>query len=344
MNVAAIRADSAYVLRSWARSRSGVVVSLGMPLILLLALGFLVQPAAPAAATVDVVDLAGTPEARLIVDALLASEAFEAREVGAASGDARAEVMLPFGFTGAPEEVRVAADGAELGDALGATIEAALARDPAAARITVERLPVADAPSYATFLLPGVIGLTVLMTGLPTGFTSVVELRHGGLLERLAVSPMTKREWLLARMLGASVVALAAAVILVLIAWLALGVEPRITPWSILLVVAGTLIFSGLGVLLGAAVRDPATGGAVMNLALLPLVLLSGSFFDVASLPAPLRWAALASPLTHLNRGLRADMLDVDATTAALHALGLAAAALLLLALGGRLVRWHARD
>lgn len=344
MNVAAIRADSAYVLRSWARSRSGVAVSLGMPLILLLALGFLVQPAAPAAATVDVVDLAGTPEARRVVDALLASEAFAAREAATPSGEARGEVALPPGFAGAPGDVRVAADGAELGDALAATIEAALARDPAAAGILVDPLPVAEPTSYATFLLPGVLGLTVLMTGLPTGFTSVVELRHAGLLERLAVSPMTKREWLLARMLGASVVALAAAVVLVVVAWLALGVAPRITPWSLLLVVAGTLIFSGLGVLLGAAVRDPATGGAVMNLALLPLVLLSGSFFDVASLPAPLRWAALASPLTHLNRGLRADMLGIDASVAAVHALGLTGAALLLLALGGRLVRWQARD
>lgn len=344
MNVAAIRADSAYVLRSWARSRSGVVVSLGMPLILLLALGFLIQPSAPGAATVDVVDLAGTPEARRVVDALLASEAFDAREVGAPSGDARAEVALPPGFAGAPDQVRIAADAAELGAALAATIESALAREADAARVAVEPLATADAPTYATFLLPGVVGLTVLMTGLPTGFTSVVELRHAGLLERLAVSPMTKREWLLARMLGASVVALAAAVILVLVAWLALGVELRLSLWSILLVVAGTLIFSGLGVLLGAAVRDPATGGAVMNLALLPLVLLSGSFFDVATLPAPLRWAALASPLTHLNRGLRGDMLQADAATAALHALGLVAAALVLLALGGRLVRWHARD
>jgi ABC-2 type transport system permease protein len=351
VSLRAVKADAAYVLRAWLRGRTGVVVSLAMPLILLLGLGLVVRPAAPEAPLVGVADLAGSPESEALVAALASDAAVRLVALDAAPADAaawmegrgaRGYVELPAGWNGSapPRLVLDAAHPAEAAAVRDAVAAARAGGDP----LPAEEVRLPAPATYGAFLLPGVVGLTVLTVGLPLGFASVVELRQHGLMERLAVSPMTRRSWLLARMLGASTVALASAALLVLVAWVALGIRPALGAWTVLLVVAGTLVFSGLGALLGGAVRRPESGSAILNLALLPIVLLSGSFFDVALLPAALRWASLLSPLTHLNAGLRLGMVEGDAAGALLHAGALAAAAALVLLAGGRFVRWTARD
>jgi ABC-type multidrug transport system permease subunit len=348
MNARAIRADATYVLRAWMRGRTGVVVSLAMPLILLLGLGLIVRPGAPEIPDVHAVDLAQTPASEAFLVSLAASAAIHVTLLDVPPADlaawmeaqgARGYVEVPPGFDGAtPPRIVVDAASPATAAVVRDAVRAALSAD---APLVAEEVRVPPPATYGAFLLPGVVGLAVLTVGLPLGFASVVELRQHGLMERLAVSPMTRREWLLARMLGASVVALASAVLLVLVAWIFLGVRPTLGLSTLLLVVAGTLVFSGLGALLGGAVRRSETGSAVLNLVLLPIVLLSGSFFDVGALPAPLRWLSLGSPLTHLNAGLRRGMLDADATGALLHAGALAFAAALLLLAGGRFVRWN---
>nr|QEO74586.1 ABC-2 type transporter [uncultured bacterium] len=264
MSVRAVRADATYVLRAWLRGRSGVVVSLAMPLILLLALGLIVRPAGAEAPLVGVADLSGTAEGDALLEALAADDAVRIvaldsppADVAAWMGDAGArgyvELLAGWNATTPPRLVVDAASPVEAAAVRDAVAAARSGAEPLAAEEV--RLP---APAtYGAFLLPGVIGLTVLTVGLPLGFASVIELRQYGLMERLAVSPMTRRSWLLARMLGASVVALASAALLVLVAWAALGIRPVLGLWTVLLVVAGTLVFSGLGALLGGAVRDP---------------------------------------------------------------------------------------
>lgn len=347
MNARAVKADATYVLRAWMRGRTGVVVSLAMPLILLLGLGLVVRPAAPEPPLVHVVDLAHTPGSASFLAALASSPALRLSPLDeppidipawmAAQG-ARGYIEVPAGFDGTTPP-RVVVDATS--PAIAAVVrDAVVAHMTTGERLVAEEVHVPPPPTYGAFLLPGVVGLAVLTVGLPLGFVSVVELRQHGLMERLAVSPMTRREWLLARMLGASVVALAAATVMVIVAWTVLGIRPTLGISTLLLVVAGTLVFSGLGALLGGAVRRPETGSALLNLVLLPIVLLSGSFFDVGLLPGPLRWLSLASPLTHLNAGLRLGMLEADPMGALLRAGALALVAALLLVAGGRFVRW----
>lgn len=351
MSVRAVRADATYVLRAWLRGRSGVVVSFAMPLILLLVLGLIVRPVAVEAPLVGVADLAGSSASEAFVTALASNAAVRLVALDTPPADvtawmggegARGYVEIPAEWNGSAPP-RLVVDVARISEAAAVRDAVAVAR-VGSESLTAEEVRIPAPATYGEFLLPGIIGLTVLTVGLPLGFASVVEFRQHGLMERLAVSPMTRRAWLLARMLGASVVALSSAALLVLVAWVALGIHPSLGLWTILLVVAGTLVFCGLGALLGGAVRRPESGSAILNLALLPIVLLSGSFFDVSLLPAALRWASLLSPLTHLNVGLRLAMLEGDAIGALLHASALAIVAALLLLAGGRFVRWTARD
>jgi ABC-type multidrug transport system permease subunit len=108
-----------------------------------------------------------------------------------------------------------------------------------------------------------------------------------------------------------------------------------------LLVVIGGMCFCGLGILIAARPRTVEGVGGLMNLVLLPMWLLGGSFFDNERVTGVLRWAVEAMPLTHLNRGLRDCMLGgggFEAARLPLAVLAVLMAVCFLLAL--RLFRW----
>jgi ABC-2 type transport system permease protein len=59
-------------------------------------------------------------------------------------------------------------------------------------------------------------------------------------------------------------------------------------------------------------------GTAVQGL----LLLVSGVYYPISVLPAPLRWAGVVSPLTYTLSGVRRALLDDAATSALLRPLG----------------------
>ncbi|HWG89526.1 MAG TPA: ABC transporter permease [Candidatus Thermoplasmatota archaeon] len=353
MNLRGTLADGATLLRTWSRAKGTLVVSLAMPLLMLVAFGYLFSPDEPERPLLLVEDRAGTNESARLLQLLEAEPSLLItrgappegadpsawlREQGAtgllrilpannASGAPVLETLVDPTVPVHASAVRTAVDAARLRHAGGETV-------------AVTELPARDPAPYSAFLLAGVLGLSAMLAGLSMGYHSISELRHAGLLERLAVSPLSKREWLIARMAATSLIGLVTGIVIYGVALIFFPAPPTGGPIALLLVMGGTLVFSGLGTLLGLAVKDPQTGSAVMNLTLLPMVVLSGAFFDVARLPMVLQWAAALSPLTHLNNGLRADLLLGDASTALLHAGALLLASLVIILVGGRLIRW----
>jgi ABC transporter DrrB family efflux protein len=361
----AVRADAGYILRHWSRSGQAVVISIIVPLILLGAFGLLFQGGAAEPPVLHVHDPLDTNETRAVIARLHADGLVTVRpgdeppvdivpwmQAGGLAGS------LVFGtVTHTEDEGRselqyhlvVPEDDAHDGRVLIAAVERALdpdedAEDPTG--LVVDTVPVGPEPRYLTFLLPGILGLSIALSGIAAGFSSMTELRHMGLLQRLQASPLRKSEWLLGRMLGSVAIGFVAATVLVGVAWL---LEPggfRVGLWTALLVVGGTLVFAGLGTLLGLVVARPEVGTAILNLALLPLVLLSGTFFSLDQIPAAIRWLSVVSPLTHLTAGLRSDMLHgtgpaSDATGSVLIVFAMA---LIVLVIGSRLIRWTERD
>jgi ABC-type multidrug transport system permease subunit len=72
----------------------------------------------------------------------------------------------------------------------------------------------------------------------------------------------------------------------------------------------GTLSFSGLGLLLGSRARTVEAISGLLNVAMVPMWLLSGVFFSTANFPEVFQPAIKAIPLTALNDALRAIALD----------------------------------
>src|SRR5438093_13236828 len=94
---------------------------------------------------------------------------------------------------------------------------------------------------------------------------------------------------------------------MVLTGILVFGLKAVVTPMAILIIIAGTIEFTSLGMVLGIFVRDPETGAAIANAIGFPMMFLAGSFFPVDAMPSFLHVGARLLPLPYINEGIRAS-------------------------------------
>jgi ABC-2 type transport system permease protein len=164
---------------------------------------------------------------------------------------------------------------------------------------------------YVDFLVPGLLGMNLMGTGMwGIGFSLVVA-RNGNLLKRLVAAPVHRGHVLGAQLASRLIFLIPEAAALLLFAFFVLGVPLR---GSILLLVAvafiGALAFSGLGLLTAARPRTIEGISGVMNLVMVPMWIFSGIFFSTERFPAAMQPFVQALPLTALNDALRAVMLE----------------------------------
>jgi len=205
-----------------------------------------------------------------------------------------------------------------------------------------ERLMQEKGSRYIDFLIPGLVGMNLMGTGMwGVGFF-IVNARSKLLLKRLAVTPMRRSHFLLAQ-LGGRLVFLAAEVGVVLgFGRLAFDVPLRGSLLQVAVVsLVGALAFGALGLLLAARTRTVEGVAGLINLVMLPMWIGSGTFFSTGRFPEVVQPALRALPLTAVNDALRAVMLDGagwDAIAGELLVAGAWGAAAFVLAL--RLFRW----
>ena len=164
---------------------------------------------------------------------------------------------------------------------------------------------------YIDWLIPGILGMNIMSTGMwGIGF-SIVQARLRKLLKRLVASPMRKREYLLAQLFAR--IAFLAPEVGVPLAFgaLVLGMPIHGTFAAIAVVaLIGGLSFTALGLLTASRTRTMEGISGVLNLTMLPMWILSGVFFSTANFPDPLQPFIQALPLTALNDALRAVILE----------------------------------
>jgi ABC-2 type transport system permease protein len=196
---------------------------------------------------------------------------------------------------------------------------------------------------YIDWLIPGLLGMNIMSTGLwGLGF-SIVSARTRKLLKRLVASPMRRRDFLLAQVLGRLVFLLLEVGALLGFSTLVFGVPVR---GSLALLigscVAGALAFGGVGLLMASRARTVEAVSGLLNLVMLPMWLLSGVFFASSNFPDAMQPYIRVLPLTALNEALRSVMLEGGNLTAVLPQLGLLAAwGLVSFGVALRIFRWR---
>jgi ABC-type multidrug transport system permease subunit len=162
---------------------------------------------------------------------------------------------------------------------------------------------------YIDFLIPGLIGLNLMGSGMwGIGF-AVVQARTKKLLKRFAATPMRRSHYLLSFMLSRLVFLVPEVAALVGFGWIVFQVEVRGSLIALTVVsLLGSFTFAGLGLLLAARTKTIEAVSGWMNFVMLPMWLLSGTFFSYSRFPEFLQPAIRALPLTALNDALRAVM------------------------------------
>jgi ABC-type multidrug transport system permease subunit len=159
------------------------------------------------------------------------------------------------------------------------------------------------------FLVPGLIGMNLMGSGLwGLGFTVVIA-RARKLLKRFAATPMKRSHYLLSFMLSRLVFLVLEVAAVVIFAIVAFGFTVRGSWLSLVaIIVLGGFTFSGIGLLVAARPTTIEGVSGLMNFIMLPMWLLSGTFFSSERFPHVLQPFIKALPLTALNNLLRAVM------------------------------------
>ena len=160
---------------------------------------------------------------------------------------------------------------------------------------------------YIDFLLPGLIGMNLLGSSMWGVGYSIVDARKRKLLKRFAATPMRRSDYLLSLMLSRLLFLVAEVTALIVIGRFAFGVAVQGSNVAVaVLALLGGMSFTGLSLLIAARAQSTEVASGLMNLAMLPMYLLSGSFFSASRFPDWMQPLVQALPLTALNDALRA--------------------------------------
>ncbi|HYM62741.1 MAG TPA: ABC transporter permease [Thermoanaerobaculia bacterium] len=196
---------------------------------------------------------------------------------------------------------------------------------------------------YIDFLIPGLLGMNLMGTGMWGMGFSIVNARMRKLLKRLVATPMRKSEYLISQFLSRLVFLVLEVTILLGFARLAFGV--RVNGSFVLLGVVcllGGSAFAGLGLLTASRARTIEAASGIMNLVMIPMWLCSGVFFSYERFPERVKPLIRLLPLTALNdalRGVMGDALTLSQIASQLIVLTLWSAVSFVIAL--RIFRWQ---
>jgi ABC-2 type transport system permease protein len=196
---------------------------------------------------------------------------------------------------------------------------------------------------YIDFLIPGLLGMNLMGTGMwSMGFT-IANARMKKLLKRFIATPMRKTDFLLAQFLSRLIWLLIEVTVLVVFAWLVFGVRVNgsILLLAILCIIGG-FSFSGIGLLTASRARTIEAVSGLMNVIMMPMWICSGVFFSYERFPDSVKPFIRLLPLTLLNDALRAVINDAAGLTQIAGKLALLAAwGLVTFIIGLKVFRWQ---
>lgn len=162
--------------------------------------------------------------------------------------------------------------------------------------------------TYFDFLLPGILAICV-MTAINIAVGTISRMRDYGLFRKLATTPFSSLGWITAKITSWTIIVVISLILPLILAWLAFGIHPDINIITVLLVITGTALFAGLGIIIANYVKDGESAINATMAVTFPLMFVSGTFMPVENMPWFLQYIADISPLTYLSNGLRSSMI-----------------------------------
>jgi ABC-2 type transport system permease protein len=171
-----------------------------------------------------------------------------------------------------------------------------------------------------TFIFPGVIAMSVMFTAMFSA-ASIVWDREFGFLREMLVAPVSRGAIVIGKVLGGAIVATSQGVVILALAGLA-GVpyDPGMILLLVVLMFVGAFTISAFGVMLAARIKKMQSFFGIMQMAMMPMMFLSGALFPLSGLPGWLSLLTRVNPLTYAVDPLRHVVFaHIDASPAVLR-------------------------
>jgi len=344
-------------VRMFVRNRAAVFFSLFLPLIIMLIFGVL-NFEGTTTIQLGVVDEARNQASQGLVSAIGKVESFEITTGDRATtmaalkkGDLDLAVIIPADWgvdRNYPTLKAYAATSAQQNAQMGALILNSIvlrsfagSTDLPATMVSVEQVTARDL-GYIDFLVPGIVGMTVMQLGLFGVAFGFVHLKRTGALRRLFATPTSPAYFLGAQVASRLIIAFVQVVILFGIGiWFGLQMFGDYLSLAAI-VLLGSMIFLAVGFSIAGWAKNEDQAAPVANLISLPMMFLSGVFFPRDAMPPFLASITQFMPLTYVNEALRAVVNDGKSLTAlGPQLLGMGVWAIITFVLAVRLFKWE---
>jgi ABC-2 type transport system permease protein len=174
------------------------------------------------------------------------------------------------------------------------------------------RVEVFPGVGYLSFLVPGLVMMSVLQNAFANSSSSLIQSKVTGNLVFLLVTPLSHRDWFVAYV-GASVLRGLAVGLGVLLATVWFAPLALAEPWWIVVfAVLGAGLMGALGLIAGLWAEKFDQTAAFQNFIVVPLTMLSGVFYSVHSLPPAWQTASHLNPFFYMVDGFRRGFFGVS--------------------------------
>jgi ABC-2 type transport system permease protein len=181
-------------------------------------------------------------------------------------------------------------------------------KDPMPTSVVISSEP---GSRYIDFLIPGLLGMNLMNSGMwGIGF-ALVDMRQRKLLKRFVATPMRRSDFLLALTSSRLVLMVIEIVLLLSLGVVVFHMRILGSLFTILLLTTiGAVAFGGLGLLTASRAQKIESVSGLMNIVMMPMWIFSGVFFSAERFPDLLQPFIRILPLTALNDALRATILQ----------------------------------
>jgi ABC-2 type transport system permease protein len=320
-------------VKMFVRNRTALFFSLFLPLIIMLIFGVL-NFEGTTTIELGVVDEAGTDTSAALIEGLREYDYIElttgdrdSELTALEEGDRGFVLVIPSGFeptlgretglvayasTSDPSQAQVGQG--LLQQAVGGALAAASGQPVPTgggltAPVTFESVESRDL-GYIDFLVPGIVGMTIMQLGLFGVAFGFVQLKRTGALRRLFATPTSPAYFLSAQVLSRLIIGIVQVAILFGVGiWFGLQMFGDYMT-LLVIVLIGSAIFLAVGFAIAGWAKNEDQAAPVANLVSLPMMFLSGVFFPRDAMPDFLAAITQFMPLTYVNEALRAVVND----------------------------------
>jgi len=197
--------------------------------------------------------------------------------------------------------------------------------------------------SAVDLYIPGITAAFIMTNGVIGLTATTTEFKRRGIIKRLSITPLTKLDWIIGNVFSQTLLNLILTGIMIGVGWVLFNVRIIPDAFSIIMILLGSIMFSGIGMILSGVIRDVEAASAAGNAIAFPMMFLSGTFFPLELMPSFIQTIAKALPLTYFSEGLKYSMLYKYPEGIYTNMAILAVLAVAFITIGAFVTRWKSK-